>query len=299
MSILLATHIVQAAPQVASAPSKETVSATSSQEQTLDALFQKVVEGKTTIELGDEAILQLPENMVFLHKNEANQLAEISGNSKNPNRYGMIFPKTNDNEEPTWWFDLNYEESGYIKDDDAKEWNADKMLQNLKDGTEEQNKVRVQKGIDEIIVKDWIEKPTYDSQTHRLVWSVDVRRKNQPDGESAVNYNTFILGRKGYISLMLITRGDTIAKDKLVAHDLLRRIEFKDGLRYADFNPSTDKVAEYGLAALVGGMAAKKLGLFALIGAFFAKFGKFLVLAVIPIGAGLKKWLTRKKSDES
>ena len=37
-------------------------------------------------------------------------------------------------------------------------------------------------------------------------------------------------------------------------------LNFNEGKRYADFNASTDKVAEYGLAALVAGVAAKKLG---------------------------------------
>lgn len=296
-SLLLAMSNVQAAPQQAA--SETVVSSTSSQEQVLDALFKKAVQGKTTIELGNEATLSLPENMVFLQKNEANQLAEMSGNSVNPKRYGMIFPKEQGDKSPNWWFDLSYEESGYIKDDDAKDWKADEMLQNLKDGTEAQNKVRAEKGISAIMVKDWIEKPHYDAQTHRLIWSVDVREKSDPNGEAAVNYNTYALGRKGYINLTLITGDKTIAQDKLVAQDLLSKIEFKEGLRYTDFNPATDKVAEYGLAALVGGLAAKKLGLFAMLGVLLAKFGKLLVLALIPIWVAIKKLFSRKKDNEN
>ncbi|QMT30476.1 hypothetical protein [Alysiella filiformis] len=65
-SLLLAMSNVQAAPQQAA--SETVVSSTSSQEQVLDALFKKAVQGKTTIELGNEATLSLPENMVFFAK---------------------------------------------------------------------------------------------------------------------------------------------------------------------------------------------------------------------------------------
>ena len=55
---------------------------------------------------------------------------------------------------------------------------------------------------------------------------------------------------------------------KPTAHNLLASLDFAAGKRYADFNSSTDKVAEYGLAALVAGVAAKKLGLLAVIAGF-------------------------------
>ena len=45
-------------------------------------------------------------------------------------------------------------------------------------------------------------------------------------------------------------------RDKSAAHELLGALDYLEGKRYADFNASTDRVAEYGLAALVGGIAA-------------------------------------------
>lgn len=100
------------------------------------------------------------------------------------------------------------------------------------------------------------------------------------------------------MSLTLVTSCDTIAQDKPVAHRLLAALEFNEGRRYADFNASTDRLAEFGLAALVGGVAAKKLGLFALLAAFVVKFAKVIgvgALAVAGIGA---KWLSgRRKRD--
>lgn len=75
---------------------------------------------------------------------------------------------------------------------------------------------------------------------------------------------------------------------------LLSNIRFNDGKRYADFNQSTDHVAEYGLAALIVGVGAKKLGLLALIGAFAVKFFKIGAVALLAGGAALKRFFGRK-----
>ena len=76
---------------------------------------------------------------------------------------------------------LRYIKEGYIKDDDAKNWNADELLQNLKDGNEEANKDRAARGFPQMEVIGWVKKPTYDPATHRLVWSLLAKHKGEPD----------------------------------------------------------------------------------------------------------------------
>ena len=52
------------------------------------------------------------------------------------------------------------------------------------------------------------------------------------------------------------------------APEILGMVDFKEGNRYADFDPKVDKVAKYGIAALVAGGvlgAAAKFGLLKLI----------------------------------
>lgn len=57
------------------------------------------------------------------------------------NRYGLILPESeNEDSDTNWIVDLTFTDSGYIKDDDAKEWDVEAMLEQLKEGTEEQNK---------------------------------------------------------------------------------------------------------------------------------------------------------------
>ena len=104
-----------------------------------------------------------------------------------------------------------------------------------------------------------------------------------------VNYNTYVLGREGYFELNLITGNSTIAQYKKNAHTMLASLHYNDGKRYQDFSEGTDRVAKYGLTALITGVAAKKLGLLALAGAFFVKMWKLAIIIPIALLGMLKK----------
>ncbi len=80
-----------------------------------------------------------------------------------------------------------------------------------------------------------------------------------PVNEQGVNYNTYLLGREGYFELNLITDRGSVEAAKPLTKTLLNTVNFNEGQRYSDYNAKTDKLAEYGLAALIGGIAAKKV----------------------------------------
>lgn len=297
LACVMAALLAAGFPVQAAAEHEMASEALSEREQLVVDIHERAIIGPKVIDLGEEGVLNLPRGMKFIAKDDANKLMEMFGNAVSPQRYGLIFPDSE--EELAWWFDLEYTDSGYIKDDDAKDWDVDAMLQSLKEGTEEQNRIRRSKDIAEVEVTGWIQKPAYDDTTHRLVWSVAVQEKNMPsDSEASVNYNTFVLGRKGYINLTLITDTSLIEQYKPLAMQLLNDIEFKPGLRYTDFDSSTDKVAEYGLAALIGGVAAKKLGLFAALGVLLAKFGKVIVLGAAALIAAVRVFFKRSKPGD-
>lgn len=250
--------------------------------------------GPDVIALRDQARLTLPSGHVFIPAAEASGLLRAMGNRPGDDILGMVVPAG----EEEWFVVLSYEASGYIKDDDAKEWNADELLESLRAGTEETNKERKRRGIPEIEIVGWSQPPAYDAQTHRLRWSTAARDKGSPaNSEQGVNYNTYALGREGYISLNLVTGLADLPRDKVVADTLLGSLDFETGKRYADFNPATDHVAEYGLAALVAGVAAKKLGLFAVIAAFFAKFAKVIAIGALALAGGAFKFFKGKKDQ--
>ena len=257
------------------------------------ALLAQAEPGPKTIDLGAQASMQLPAGMAFLPKQPADKLMQMVGNGTDPNRYGIIIPTS---EEDDWMADLSYTDSGYIKDDDAKNWDVDALLQNIKEGTKEQNKQRAQQGIPPLEVGGWVEKPHYDAATQRLIYSVDA--KTAGETSSSVNYNTYALGRYGYISLNFVADMSSIERYKPTAQQLLAAIEYRAGQRYADFNPTTDKIAEYGIAALVGGLAAKKLGLLAVIAAFAVKFSKLLIVGAVGVIYGVKKLFGGRRREE-
>lgn len=76
---------------------------------------------------------------------------------------------------------------------------------------------------------------------------------------------------------------------------VLTMTEFDPGNRYADFNKSTDKLAAYGIAALVGGTLAAKAGLFGKLLVILLAAKKFVLLGLVAVGAAVKG-LFKKKS---
>ncbi|HYD60462.1 MAG TPA: DUF2167 domain-containing protein [Noviherbaspirillum sp.] len=258
-----------------------------------DAARTVAKQGPADIALKDQATLKLPEGYTFIPQPEADQLLRAMGNGADPRRIGIIL-----RDGSNAFVVARYYDSGYVKDEEAKDWQADELLNGLKEGTEEGNKERAQLGIPPVEIVGWVETPAYDAATHQLVWSIETREKNaSADDTRGINYNTYVLGREGYLSLNLVTTKDAVGEDKYIASSLLKATSFNDGKTYADFNASTDKVAEYGIAALVAGAAAKKLGFFAVIAAFLVKFAKVIGIAVVGLIAVLGGLFKKKTAS--
>jgi uncharacterized membrane-anchored protein len=260
----------------------------------MQAANKAMVSGPSDIKLVDQAVLRLPKDLIYIPTAEAARLLTAMGNRAGEGLLGLVVSPAPGAD---WMVVMRFVKSGYIKDDDAKDWKVDELLANLKEGTDESNRARRSRGIAEVEIVGWVEAPKYDAATHRLVWSLEAKDKGAPaNAERGVNYNTYALGRDGYISMNLVTGMKQIQAERSIAHALLAALQYNDGKRYGDFNSATDHVAEYGLAALVGGIAAKKLGLFALIFAFIAKFAKVIGIAVIALVGALAKFFKGRKA---
>lgn len=174
----------------------------------LDAAWQAGAEagtrGPADITLVDQAVLAIPADYFFIPKAEGARIMRALGNTIRDDFAGLV---VGTRPADGWIVVVRYIKEGYIKDDEARNWNADELLQKLKDGTEQANKDRVTRGFPELEVLGWIEKPTYDPQTHRLVWSMLTKLKRDPDSAvRGISYNTYALGRDGYFSLNLLIR---------------------------------------------------------------------------------------------
>lgn len=249
--------------------------------------------GPADIAIAGQATLHLPAGRVFVPQPQAGRLLTAMGNpGEHSELSGLIFPAG----EAQWFATLRYIASGYVKDGDAKEWKADELLASYREGTEAGNEERKKMGVAPIEITGWAEPPAYEATTHRLVWAMSSRDKGAPaEASLGVNYNTYALGREGYLSLNFVTDLKDLPAQKPDAQALLGALEFDKGKRYEDFDSSTDHVAEYGLAALVVGVGAKKLGLLAVVFAFVAKFAKVILLAVVGVGAAATRLFKRSK----
>jgi uncharacterized membrane-anchored protein len=255
-----------------------------------EAMWAAAVQGPENVALDGRASIDLPEKFAFAPKAEAGRFMRAIGNRVNNDFIGLIL-----GEQLSGFVVVAFTPEGYIKDDDAKDWDIDELLQSLKDGTEQSNKDRVKRGLPEIAVLGWIEKPAYDAGSHRLAWAISSQSKNAPAIEKqGINYNTYLLGREGYLSLNLVTDVDAVEEEKPAAKQLLAAVSFNAGQRYEDFNAATDRVSEYGLAALIGGLAAKKLGLLAVIGVFLVKAWKIVLIGLLAVAAIAKQFFKRK-----
>jgi uncharacterized membrane-anchored protein len=280
-------------PEPGTAPNPVSQTQAPSPEQEMASAQQQAEASKLTgpadIPLLDQAVFKLPAGYIWVPQPAAGKLMHAMGNRDSEALLGLVMPAQNAH----WMAVARYEKAGYVKDDEARNWDVDELLKSLKEGTEEANKDRKARGFDELEIGGWVERPHYDEKTHRLIWSLSAHPKGRAD-DGGINYNTYALGREGYITLNMLTDPAHVEQDKPFANTLLAALQFKEGKRYEDFNSSTDKVAEYGLMALVGGLAAKKLGLFAVAAAFLAKFAKVGILAAVAAAGGLGRFFKKK-----
>jgi uncharacterized membrane-anchored protein len=244
------------------------------------------VKGPKTVDLGAGiAEIRVGTDHLFADADETRKLMELHGNPVTDTEVGYI---TSMAEDESWFTVFEYEKAGFVKDDDKDEIDADAILKGIREGTEASNEMRKKMGHEGLHVNGWYEAPHYDSATHNLVWATDNRTDS---GERVINYNIRLLGRRGYMSATVVASPGELAKAKTSTANMLQSFAYKPGNRYAEFI-SGDKVAEYGLTALIAGgagAAAAKLGLFGVIGKLLAKAWKFVILGFAALAAGLKK----------
>ena len=251
--------------------------------QELDKLHW--VTGPATVPLKGNASMQVPEGYVFLNPEDCKRFLELNQNLGNGNEY-MIAP-----DDLSWSAYFEYLDEGYVKDDEKLD--PDAILKNLTEGTEAANAERRKRGWDEMHVVGWAIAPNYNKQTKRLEWATTIRNA-QGQG---VNFFTKILGRRGHTSIVLVANPDELETAESNLNDVLAGFTYQAGETYADFKPG-DRVAEYGLAALVAGGAAAvaaKKGFFGAIAAFFAAAWKVIVAAAVAAVAWLRKLFAKKE----
>jgi uncharacterized membrane-anchored protein len=209
--------------------------------------------------IAGKATIRIPQGFAFLDERNTRRFIELMGNPPRDGHY-MIAPASLD-----WFAVFSFDAIGYVKDDEKID--AEQLLKDLKSGDERGNEERQRLGMSPIYTDGWHVAPHYDSGSKRLEWGLRLR---DDKGRTNVNYTSRLLGRTGVMSAVLVTSPQTLNEDMKAFSGALKGYEFVAGERYAEFK-SGDKIAEYGLAALVVGgaaAAAAKSGLLKSLGKF-------------------------------
>ena len=250
-----------------------------------------------TITLQDGlAKINLTDNFRFLGNADARKvLHDMWGNPDDPDILGMIFPQDKGPlDRDGWAVTVNYEESGYVKDDDAGKINYTDLLKQMQEHARQSNPAREKEGYPSIELVGWAAPPHYDQATHKLYWAKDLKF-GDASGD-VLNYDIRILGRRGVLVLGAISPIEDFPQIDKKVPDILSMVDFQTGNTYAEFDPKIDKVAKYGLAGLIAGgvlAGAAKLGLLKGLWVGLLALKKVLVVAVVAIVAGFKKFLAK------
>ena len=250
--------------------------------------------GPVKVDIDSYAEIDVPQGYVFTGKEGTKKAMKLMGNLLTNKEVGMIAPASlldPKAKDKPWFVVFEYDPIGYVKDDEKDAIDADGLLKTFRENNRRANTERAKQGLQVLEVAGWAVKPHYDEQTHNLEWGLDLKEKQgEADMGNTVNYEVRLLGRNGVMSSTLVLSKedlDTILPD---FRKLLKSCEFNSGLRYAEFKQG-DKIAQYGLTALIGGGAvavAAKSGL-------LKNLWKILVAAAVGVGALLKRLWGKKE----
>jgi len=181
---------------------------------------------------------------------------------------------------------------GYVRLDDWSDVDADGLLQSMKDGTEQANKERALHNMKPLTIVGWERRPKLDETTKMVNWTIEAKEAEEP----FLNTTQLRFSRYGYEMMTWV--GDTKDDATPFLQSMQAVYDFDTGAQYGDFKPN-DKVATYGIAALVAGLlgakVAAKLGFLA-VGLLFLKKGWILVLAAISVIGATVRRLRRRNA---
>jgi len=250
--------------------------------------------GPSVGHLGSIGELKIPEGFIFADARGTKKFMELTHNPSGDSELGTLLPIPDGG--TSWFVVFSYNETGHVKDDERNELDADALLETLKEGTQQGNAERERRGWSKLELVGWEKPPFYDTKTNNLTWATIARDEPaaSKDGSQAhsgadgVNWSTRLLGRRGAMSLDLVLNKSELPGVLPSFEKIVEGFSFVSGERYAEFQPG-DKVAQYGLAALVAGGA----GLVAAKTGLLAKLWKPIAIGLVAVGAFFKRLWSR------
>ena len=247
---------------------------------------------------GANARLNLDPEFRFLDKTDARKVLEqLWRNPPDDRVLGMVVPAATPlDDDHSWAVVVTHTDEGHVSDDDAAHTDYDKLLKTMQQADIDDNAERKKAGYPELTLVGWAAPPRYDAANKKLYWARELA--SDTSQQHTLNYDIRVLGRTGYLSLNAVAGMSDISTVQAGMQRLLPMVEFDQGQRYADYKPGTDKLAAYGVAALVAGGIAAKAGLFAKFGVILLAAKKFIILAIAGIAAAFRKFFGGKDKNK-
>lgn len=270
---------------------------TETEEGTVEQFLSSFNYQKGLIELPNGvAQLDVPEEFRYIDAEDAKRFLEEGwGNPNGSGTLGMLLPVDTDLFGPEGWaVVITYQEDGYVSDEDAADIDYDELLVSMQEASEKANEERQKMGYEKLSLVGWARPPHYDSESKKLYWAKELQAEGAE--EATLNYNVRILGRKGVLVMNAVSGMSRLPLVEERMDQVLAFSEFKEGYRYSDYKAGVDKVAAYGLAALIGGKVAAKAGLLAKLGALLVAFKKVIFIGLAAVGGFFAKLFKRRKA---
>jgi len=235
----------------------------------------------------------------YLDKPDARKVLEqLWGNPPDDGVLGLVVPTAQPLEsDASWAVVVTYSDDGFVSDEDASKTDYDEMLEDMQAGAKDENAERKKSGYEAVELVGWAVPPRYDGASKKLYWAKELDFEGTP--QHTLNYDIRVLGRRGYLSLNAVSAMSELSTVQTGMQQLLPMTEFDQGARYADYDASSDKLAAYGVAALIGGGLAAKTGLFAKLGLLLLGLKKLLIPLVLGAAAFGRKILGFFNRDKS
>jgi uncharacterized membrane-anchored protein len=286
MRTLMAATLLAAAPAVPAAAQEQPADSGMTAQQFEAQL--KWQQGPVVVADG-KAVVNVPAGFRYLDPAQSARLLAAWGNPPDQKTLGMLFPADlSPFSDEGWGVVMTYDEDGHVKDDDAAGINYADLLRDMQKETEDANGERAKDGYEAVHLVGWAEQPRYDQPSHKLFWAKELQFGTHP--AHTLNYNIRVLGRNGVLVLNAVASMGQIEPVRAGMQQVLGFVDFSEGNRYADFVAGKDKVAAYGVAALIAGAVASKAGLFKLLLAGLIAAKKVVVVAAVGAAAWVKKW---------
>jgi uncharacterized membrane-anchored protein len=240
------------------------------------------------------ATLNVNADFYFLNPAGTSHVLETMwGNPPDDSMLGMIFPADSSPfDDDGWGMTIHYEDIGYVDDKDAMDQDYDEILEGLQEEARASNAWRIENGYDKINLIGWAEPPSYDADNKVLYWAKELQFGGYED--HTLNYNMRVLGRRGVLVQNFIAGMGDLERVNADIPAVIKMTSFNDGNSYAEFDPSSDKVAAVGLGGLVAGKVLAKTGVLAVILLFLKKAWFLLLLPLI----WLKNLFFNKKTKD-